>query len=508
MSALRDVGSSGVKPAKAGPTSPYTPPPRRVLGAVPLNQSTPPPPPPPRPVGRDCSSDALRTPVYVTAREEAAAQRTKNVEPLSFTMIQQRIRDHFVRDLDDETELASGRYVLTAVHVERFLFPLFQRADEKAVRVLGEVWGRSRDPSRKLSDQIVAVLTRRQHVLLQGTELTLMELKEKALLVARLQEPLTAGEVRQLAIQLGPKNRRWAEEWLHGRAADEMVEALALYRALRDVVQQQFGAFTFAGMYYPTVLDDLIALDERAQSSMVYPPRPGVPPQSVRARACEELFIFTIFCGVPLSLDAYFLAVALLDRFLAMQSSPKEHLRLYSMAALLLASKCDHSWPTLDPRFVSVKMKLAEEEVAAAEEEMVRTLNFDTTVATLHHFCEALVLHQDPPASPEQRRLLEYLIASLSIHTYYGQYRQSCLAAAALHSSRHAARLATGEPSEQVRVLLPIVYAALQKNNVERSPGNMLKQVYAKPERHAVSLTPPAVMFPSLSCRSSLSASQ
>ncbi|KAK7201159.1 mitotic cyclin [Novymonas esmeraldas] len=489
-------------------------PPRHTLAAVAPNRSPPPGLPPPSPPlpkrasALDCSQAVLRVPAYVTAKAEADKARGAALTPLTFTMIQQRIRDHFVRDLDDDTELQGGRYVLTAAHVERFLFPLFRHADAKAVRILGEVWSRSRDPSRKLSDQIVAVLTRRQHVLLQGTELTLMELKEKVLLAARLQEPLTVGELRQLAIQLGPNNRQWVEERMRTHSAEDAVDSLALYTALRDAVQQRFGGFTFAGSYYATVLDDLIDMDERAQSGMVYPPKQGVPAQSVRARACEELFIFTLFCGVPLSLDAYFLAVALLDRFLALHHAAKEDLRLYSMASLLLASKCDHSWPTLDPRFVSAKMKLAQADVVSAEETMVQVLQFDTTVSTLHHFCEALVLHQDPPATPEQRRMLEYLIASLSIHTYYGQYRQSCLAAAALHSSRHAARLATGEPSESVRVLLPVVYAALQKNSVERSPGNLLKQIYAQPERHAVSLTPPAVLFPSLSCRSSLSASQ
>lgn len=497
-----DTSRNATGPAKAVCAAPT----RQVLGPVAVNLLSP--PPPPRGTTLDCSQVVLRMPTYVVAKQEAEKLQKEALRPLTFRMIQQRIRDHFVRDLDDETELRNNRYILTTTQVERFLFPLFQRADAKAVRILGEVWGRSRDPSRKLSDQIVAVLTRRQHVLLQGTELTLMELKEKVLLAARLQEPLAAGEVRQLAIQLGPNNREWVEEWLRARPAKEAVDSLALCTALRDAVQQRFGAFTFSGAYYPTVLDDLIDMDERAQSSMVYPPKQGVPAQSVRARTCEELFIFTIFCGVPLSLDAYFLAVALLDRFLARRSTPKEQLRLYSMAALLLASKCDHSWPTLDPHFVSVKMKLAQEDVMTAEEEIVRTLQFDTTVSTLHHFCEALLLHQDPPASPEQRQLLEYLIASLSVHTYYGQYRQSCLAAAALHSSRHAARLATGEPSESVRVLLPVVYAALQKNSVERSPGNLIKQIYAQPERHAVSLIATAVLFPSLSCRSSLSASE
>ncbi|GET89394.1 mitotic cyclin, putative [Leishmania tarentolae] len=501
MSAVMDTNRNATGPAKTVCALPT----RNILGPVSLNFVSP----PPQPHGStlDCSQAVLRRPAYVVAKEEAERRHTETLRPLTFRMIQQRIRDHFVRDLD-ETELTNNRYILTTAHVERFLFPLFQRADAKAVRILGEVWGRSRDPSRKLSDQIVAVLTRRQHVLLQGTELTLMELKEKVLLAARLQEPLTVGEVRQLAIQLGPNNREWMEKWLRARPAEEAVDTVALCTALRDAVQQRFGAFTFSGAYYPTVLDDLIDMDERAQSSMVYPLKQGMSAQAVRARACEELFIFTIFCGVPLSLDAYFLAVALLDRFLARQNSPKEKLRLYSMAALLLASKCDHSWPTLDPQFVSVKMKLAQDSVMTAEEEIVQTLQFDTTVSTLHHFCEALLLHQDPPASPEQRQLLEYLIASLSIHTYYGQYRQSCLAAAALHSSRHAARLATGEPSESVRVLLPVVYAALQKNNAERSPGNLIKQIYAQPERHAVSRIPTAVLFPSLSCCSSLSASE
>lgn len=476
---------------------------RQVLGSLPVNQQLP-----TQSITLDCSKAELRMPACVAAKLESAKSEKKTLTPLTFAMIQQRIRDYFVRDLDDEMELAAQRYVLTSSMVEKFLFPLFQRADAKAVRILGEVWVRSRDPSRRLSDQIIAVLTRRQHVLLQGTELTLQELKEKVLLAARLQEPLLAGEVRQLAIQLGPNNRQWVEEWLKARPSEEAVDALQLYMALRAVVQQRFGAFTFAGAYYPTVLDDLIEMDEQAQSATVYTPKHGVQSQAVRARACEELFIFTIFCGIPLSLDAYFLATALLDRFLAQRPAEKEELRLYSMAALLLASKCDHSWPALDPHFVSAKIKLAQEDVMMAEEEFIRVLRFDTTVATLHHFCEALVLHQDPPASSEQRRLLEYLIASLSLHTYYGQYKQSCLAAAALHSSRHAAGLPTGDPSDSVRVLLPVVHAALQKNNVERSPGYLLKQIYARPEYHGVSLTPPAVLFPSLSCRSSLNASQ
>jgi hypothetical protein len=480
-----------------------TPPPRQVLGSLPLNQELL-----AQSVTFDCSHAVLPMPAFVEAKLEREKNDKKVVAPLTFTMIQQRIRDYFVRDLDDEVEVAAQRYVLTSAMVEKFLFPLFQRADAKAVRVLGEVWVRSRDPARRLSDQIVAVLTRRQHALLQGTELTLQELKEKVLLAARLQEPLSAGEVRQLAIQLGVNNRKWVEGWLQARPSDETVDALALYKALRNVAQQRFGAFTFAGAYYLTVLDDLIEMDEQAQSTTVYTPKHGVQFQALRARTCEELYIFTIFCGIPLSLDAYFLAVALLDRFLALRPLEKEALRLYSMAALLLASKCDHAWPALDPHFLSAKTKLLQEDVTAAEEELIRVLRFDTTVATLHHFCEALVLHQDPPASPEQRRLLEYLIASLSLHTYFGQYRQSCLAAAALHSSRHAAGLPTGEPSDSVRVLLPVVHAALQKNNVERSPGYLLKQIYARPEYHGVSLIPPAVLFPSLSCRSSLSASQ
>ncbi|KAG5501793.1 hypothetical protein JKF63_04062 [Porcisia hertigi] len=460
--------------------------------------------PPLRGTTLDCSQAVLRLPVYVAAKQGLQRMQNKPLEPLTFRMVQQCIRDYFMRDLDDETELQNDRYILTDAHVEQFLYRIVQRADKKAAFILAEVWGVSRDPSRKLSDRLVAVLTRRQHVLLQGTELTLMELKERVLLAARLREPLTVSDVRQLAFQLGPNNRALVEDWLRSRPEGDAVDSLALWIALRDKVQQRFGAFSFSGAYYPTVLDDLIDKDERAQSSMAYTPKSGMPTQSVRARVCEELFIFTIFCGVPLSLDVYFLAVALLDRFLALRDTPKEELRLYSMASLLLASKCDHSWPTLDPRFVAVKMKLPQEKIMTAEEEIVQALQFDMSISTLHHFCEALVLHQDPPASPEQRHLLEYLIASLSIHTYYGQYKQSCLAAAALHSSRHAARLATGELSESVCALLPVLYAALQKNNVERSPGNLLRQIYAQPERHAVSLVSTAILFPSLSCRSSL----
>ncbi|KPA86738.1 putative mitotic cyclin [Leptomonas pyrrhocoris] len=489
-----------------------TQPTRQVLGTLSLNQELP-----TQSITLDCSKAVLRLPAYVAAKLEAEKNGKKALAPLTFAMIQQRIRDYFVRDLDDATELAAAaddapqqqqRYVLTSATVEKYLFPLFQRADAKAVRILGEVWGRSRDPSRRLSDQIVAVLTRRQHALLQGTELTLQELKERVLLTARLQESLTARELRQLAIQLGPNNRKWVEDWLATRPLEDVVDSMQLYLALRGVVQQRFGAFTFAGAYYPTVLDDLIEMDEQAHCTAVYTPKHGVQSQAVRARACEELFIFTIFCGIPISLDAYFLAVALLDRFLAVYPVEKEELRLYSMAALLLASKCDHSWPVLDPSFVSTKIKLAQDDVMTAEETLIRVLCFDTTAATLHHFCEGLLLHQDPPASPEQRRQLEYLIAALSLHTYFGQYRQSYLAAAALHSSRHAAGLPTGEPSDSVRVLLPVVHAALQKNNVERSPGYLLKQIYARPEYHSVSLTPPAALFPSLSCRSSLNASQ
>ena len=83
---------------------------RQVLGSLPLNQELP-----TQSVTLDCSKAVLRMPAYVAAKLEAEKYERKMLTPLTFTMIQQRIRDHFVRDLDDdEAGPAEQRYVLTS----------------------------------------------------------------------------------------------------------------------------------------------------------------------------------------------------------------------------------------------------------------------------------------------------------------------------------------------------------------------------------------------------------
>ncbi|XP_050340576.1 uncharacterized protein LOC126766975, partial [Bactrocera neohumeralis] len=229
--------------------------------------------------------------------------------------------------------------------------------------------------------------------------------------------------------------------------------------------------------------DDLIAKDDAIPlSTTFYDHQPHINP-FMRGFACHVLCDMALDEGMRIKMDTYFLATTLLDRYLAITPVSTHELYLFGAASLVAASKYEEIYTLrLEALCARNRNIFNVDMLLNAEATLLLTLQFRVSVANISTLAHTMIVDQDPPASPKQRQLLLYLLTTLSLQTYYGQYRQSLLAAAAVYISRVAFAIPTGEPNTAVRDTLPLVLAAVEENkNPAVQFGCALRETFAQP---------------------------
>ncbi|ORC87657.1 mitotic cyclin [Trypanosoma theileri] len=261
-------------------------------------------------------------------------------------------------------------------------------------------------------------------------------------------------------------------------------DTVALCHAVLQMPVPQQVETPFDAHYYNDVVDDLIAMgDEEPQSGLLQSVQRDITPQ-VRELHTEWMLQVAMACNVKL--ETFFLAVAILDRYLLRIYVQRDQLQLVGCAALLLASKQEEIFPislrTL-VRYGADRFTL--EALVAAECQLFSFLGFDVVLPTLSAVGLGLLLLQESTPSEKQKCFLLYTLATLSIRTYYRQFKLSSLAATAVYLSRYCFNIPSGRPSEEVAALLPIVTAALCRNSA-MGPGGIY-DIFGRSVFHEVS---------------------
>lgn len=430
-------------------------------------------------------------------REKEEALHQLPGRALTFFELQQELNNLLCGDISSVEDYDSGRHPSPDALRQQFQH-LIDHVDGDTRRLLEPVFlGWQRSDRIPTSARIMDVLRFKRLILRQGMETPFQDLLDWLLLASRLHETVTMEKVLHFARQLGPQSRHAVDEVMRRAAppssAMTVLRAVDVYVTLRSQVQPTLVDHScISGRYYAMALDEFIERDEREPRVDVFHEVQREINQSMRGLLCEWMLEFTLrYNRLTLRSETYFLGVALLDRFLAVRAIKRESFLLYGCAALLLASKYEeiHAIPVVDLTECA-RRNFTTRQLMEAEREIAATLSFRITTTTLSNIAGTLLVDQDPPAQESQAHLLHYMLATLSIHTYLEQYPQSILAATALFISRVVCGVPTGEPSDAVRSLFPVVLRALHKNTQGAKLGGLVWKLFSSERFGCVSATP------------------
>ncbi|ESL08430.1 mitotic cyclin [Trypanosoma rangeli SC58] len=334
-------------------------------------------------------------------------------------------------------------------------------ASEKTKRALDVV--RSDAP---LSYRVLEVLRFRRRELCTGFEYSLNDLKEWFSLAMLLGEPDTFQFGMQYAQELGPCSRKELGDCIFVNTSN----AESLWHALLGVRAHVDYLVPFDFRCYGLILDDLIAMgDEPPHASLIQSVQSDV---TLSMRELHAEWLLNVSTAINLRLETFFLAVAIVDRYLSKVVIRRGLLHLVGCAALLLASKQEEIFPVpLHTLVRHGKGQFTVDMLVATECKLFEHVGFDVVIPTLSAVGMGILLPQDPPPSEVQRNCLLYILATLAIRTHYRQYRLSSLAAAAVYLSRVCFSIPTGRACEEVLSLLPLIGAALCRNSAVGAGG-------------------------------------
>ncbi|KAH9598586.1 Cyclin [Trypanosoma melophagium] len=261
-------------------------------------------------------------------------------------------------------------------------------------------------------------------------------------------------------------------------------DSVALCHAVLQMQMPQEMETPFDSHYYNDVVDDLIAMgDEEPQLGLMQGIQRDITPQ---VRELHTEWMLQVAMASNVKLETFFLAIAILDRYLLRVYVQRDQLQLVGCAALLLASKQEEIFPISLRSLVRYGAdRFTLEALVSAECQLFSFLGFDVVLPTLSAVGLGLLLLQEPTPSEKQKCFLLYTLATLTIRTYYRQFKLSSLAAAAVYLSRFCFNIPSGRPSEEVRTLLPIVTAALCRNPA-MGPGGVY-DIFGRSIFHEVS---------------------
>lgn len=439
----------------------------------------------------------LSAPKPRVSRKQLAAEQAGTEPPLTYAELKSVLENYLKLEVlsgedclnDDGKKIIDCWSSPPSKDIERFISERINLTDDSASRLLHDEvikWCSRRITS---SQFIMNIFRLKRDPLTQGMGIHQQDFLDWLVLTHKLGEPLVAEKL---------------QHWLSG-IDDPQITSVVQNALCNEVIE--WGCYTRPNItvhlftelqaqlnarrlllgsmpprYGVTALDNLIELEEEL-SLRAFPESSEIT-LPMRSMLCEWLFHFSKTRRYALKPDTYFLGVALLDRFLWVRSVSRDEYFLYGCAALLLASKCEemYSIPLRSiteaavGSFSSQKLLEAEKAIAAA-------LDFRTTTATVSLLAVTIMVNQTPVASEQQINLLNYVIASLSVHTHLGQQRQSRLAAAAVFISRIACEVPTGEPSVELLEVVRFVLEVMKRNNPDAVLGGRLWNIFAE-QRH------------------------
>ncbi|EKF38697.1 mitotic cyclin, putative [Trypanosoma cruzi marinkellei] len=366
---------------------------------------------------------------------------------------------------------AEGRRQL----LQHELLRLFLSASEETRGRLGFVLS-----DAPLSYRVLEVLYLRRRQLCTGFEYALSDLKCWLSLAVLLDEPDFIQFMMQYVQELGPCSRQRLEDVMFVHESS----AKSLCHAVLDISAPGDGAVPFDFRYYNFMLDDLIAMgDEPPHASLI----PSVQREvTLSMRELHAEWLLQVTMALNLKLETFFLAVAIVDRYLAKVAVKRERFHLVGCAALMLASKQEEIFPASLHALVRYGADhFTIDMLVATECQLFAQLGFNVVLPTLSAVGMGILLQQDIAPCGAQRSCLLYVLATLAIRTYYRQYKLSSLAAAAVYMSRVCFNIPTGRPCEEVLSLLPVIRAALSRNPAVGSGG--VHDVFSRGIYHEVS---------------------
>jgi hypothetical protein len=278
-------------------------------------------------------------------------------------------------------------------------------------------------------------------------------------------------EIVWLMDLLGPESREVVEELFFSRSSLDDFR-----RQLATAERRRKRPISFDHYYLGTVFDMLMEKDcnFNAVSPFDYVQRHVIMKMRVAlAEWMLEVCIKFKFCT-----ETFFLAIALLDRFLMVQYVTQQELQLAGVSATLLASKYEEIFPPDIREFVGIAANsFSKEDVIRMERLIFTRLQFGVTVATSNAIGQVLLAEQDPTPEEEQLHIVHYILSTVAVNTYFGQHRQALVAAAAVHMSRVWCDIPTGTPSAEVAALIPVLGGMLALNQqAARNPGQASAQ--------------------------------
>ena len=259
---------------------------------------------------------------------------------------------------------------------------------------------------------------------------------------------------------LGPETREIVEDIFFSRSSLEDFR-----RQLAATERRTKRPISFDHYHLGTIFDMLIEKDGNfnAVSPFDYVQRDIVGKMRVAlAEWILEVCVKFKFCS-----ETFFLALALVDRFLMVQPMNRQELQLAGVSATLLASKYEEIYPPDIREFVAIAANsFSKEDVIRMERLIFTRLQFGVTVATSNAIAQVLLAEQDPTPGDEQLVIVHYILTTAAVNTYFGQYRQALIAAAAVHMSRVWCDIPSGSPSQEVAALIPNLSTMLNLNQM------------------------------------------
>jgi len=151
---------------------------------------------------------------------------------------------------------------------------------------------------------------------------------------------------------------------------------------------------------------------------------------NTKMRAILVDWLVEVHMKYRLKSETLFMAVNLIDRYLAMRQVPRKRLQLCGVTALLVASKFEEIYPPEVKDFVYITDNAyTKEDILKMEVSMLSALNFELCSPTPAHFLERF--RRSSRCSEEHAHLMQYLAELSLLEAQMVQYTPSLVAAGA-----------------------------------------------------------------------------
>jgi len=240
---------------------------------------------------------------------------------------------------------------------------------------------------------------------------------------------------------------------------------------------------------------DIFSMMNCAEASFL--PRPDYlevqPDINAKMRAILIDWLVEVHMKYKLKTETLFLAVNVIDRFLAKRSITRKKLQLVGVTGMLIAAKFEEIYPPEVRDFVYITDKAyTKEEILSMEVLMLTTLEFGINCPTVAHFFERY--QRINGCNDAHRHLLQYVLELTLPDFKMLRYSPSHLAAAATLLSNKLLKQHPAWPPAMVRhtqqTELMVKGCAKEMcgllDAAERSPLQAVRKKFSQPKLHGV----------------------